>query len=253
MSTQKKYKKREEIVEKSGENEMRITTKGTISNFISYAGKTLTEKNEPRITIKASGNAITKACTVSNVLVHKIKGLAQICSISNTSFTEVYDPLEEGLDIVTISKNLAVFEILLVHDSKATPEEKKNPSYQSPLPDDQLYEESGFDAKPRQRKPRNTSQKQKPQEKEKQSRDKKPRSKAKKSHEEEEKKTNKPGRPRNAPKEKNPENKGKKGNQEKKAPNEEVKKETNPKTQKPKNKRGNGNRPEVGYVPKKSE
>ena len=64
-----------------------------------------TEKNEIRIC--AGGiTAISKACTVAEILRHRIIGLSLIIKITNNEAADVYEPREEGLNTVTIKIKL---------------------------------------------------------------------------------------------------------------------------------------------------
>lgn len=63
--------------------------------------------------MKASGNAIAKACVIADVLRRRIKGLGQLAKITHIKIVDEYEPLEEGLDFVTIDRFLSVIEITL--------------------------------------------------------------------------------------------------------------------------------------------
>jgi DNA-binding protein Alba len=79
------------------ENEIRITSKGLIRNYISYATSLLQEKSVKDIVLKAMGQAISKTVAISEILKNKIPGLHQDIAISSISITDVWEPTEEGL------------------------------------------------------------------------------------------------------------------------------------------------------------
>ena len=101
------------------ENEVRITTQGKMRNSISYATtlfkvgdkkheeaftqKTsvysqIQEKGATEVVLKAMGRAINKTVTIAEIIKRRIAGLHQITVIDSTDITDVYEPIEEGLD-----------------------------------------------------------------------------------------------------------------------------------------------------------
>ena len=135
MSTLNKYnlipKKKEETIA----NEIRITARGFNSSYISYAMKIFENKESNNVVLKASGTAISKCCIVAEVLRHRIAGLALVSKIKNTQICDEYEPLEEGLDNVTVTRNIAVLEILLTLD---TNEDKAQVGYQPALTEEEV-------------------------------------------------------------------------------------------------------------------
>ena len=95
------------------DNEVRITSQGVISNYILYAATILLEKKQPELIIKSTGNAIPKAVILAETLKRRIKGLHQDNKVQTIESTETYEPLEEGLDTITINKRLTSLEIVL--------------------------------------------------------------------------------------------------------------------------------------------
>mmetsp|Transcript_16627 Transcript_16627/g.25851 ORF Transcript_16627/g.25851 Transcript_16627/m.25851 type:complete len:85 (+) Transcript_16627:83-337(+) len=81
-STRSKYVPIVKKKEETPKNEIRVTANGSAANYINRA-RFLFEEKEEKILLKASGNAIPVACTASEVLRHRIKGLAQVNNITN--------------------------------------------------------------------------------------------------------------------------------------------------------------------------
>merc|ERR1711957_907238 len=86
--------------------------------------------------IKASGNATTKAVTAAEVIKRRFKGLHQITNLTSEEVVDEYEPLEEGLDNVTETRNLAILEITLSKEALDTSDK----GYQAPI-DESLVKE----------------------------------------------------------------------------------------------------------------
>lgn len=56
------------------------------------------EKGFTEVVLKAMGRAINKTVTIAEIIKRRIPNLHQITEISSTDITDVYEPLEEGLD-----------------------------------------------------------------------------------------------------------------------------------------------------------
>ena len=134
-STQSQYTRVPKEKEKTAENEIRVTASGIASRCIGYALHVLNEKKLDTILIKASGQAISKACIVAEVLRQRVPGLALISKITNTKFTDVYQPKEQGLDEVKVEKTLAVLELTL--KTQPTPEDEQLAGYNAPLSEEE--------------------------------------------------------------------------------------------------------------------
>merc|ERR1711957_548838 len=87
-----------------------------------------------KVVIKASGNATTKAVTAAEVIKRRFKGLHQITSLSSQEVVDEYEPLEEGLDNVTETRNISVLKIVLSKDALDTSDK----GYQPPLPESEV-------------------------------------------------------------------------------------------------------------------
>merc|ERR1719262_1964639 len=82
-----------------------------------------------KVVIKATGNAVSKAVTSAEIIKRRFKGLHQITNIGSTEIVDEYEPLEEGLDKVTQTRNLPFLEITLSKDALDT----NDKGYQAPI------------------------------------------------------------------------------------------------------------------------
>ena len=69
------YEKRIKAKERTQENEIRITSKGQIRNYLNYAQKILQTTDHKSIIISATGNAIVKALILVELVKRKIGNL----------------------------------------------------------------------------------------------------------------------------------------------------------------------------------
>jgi len=104
--------------DKAAENEVRISGKGGIYKYISYTARLIIEKNLEVVILKATGQAASVAVSVAEILKRQIAGLYQENTIKNVTVVDEYLPKEEGLDKVTIKRDLAVLEIKLSKNAK---------------------------------------------------------------------------------------------------------------------------------------
>lgn len=139
-NTQDKYVLVSKNQEKTEKNEIRIGASGITASYIRYAAN-LYREHKPEevytVLIKGSGAAISKACTVAEILRHRIKGLSQIIKITNNEVVDVYEPKEEGLNTVTIKRKLTVIEIKLTTEKL---DGQNVLGYQPPLPESEIRE-----------------------------------------------------------------------------------------------------------------
>ncbi|XP_031123393.1 protein argonaute 18-like isoform X2 [Ipomoea triloba] len=81
------------------ENEIRITSQGLVRNYINYATTLLQERCGKDILLKAMGQAISKTVAITELIKRRFPGLHQHTSISSVSITDVWEPIEEGLQM----------------------------------------------------------------------------------------------------------------------------------------------------------
>lgn len=133
-----KYRKiiKERVQAEKPENEIRLTSQGSVSAYVSRAAHLYGEGNESKIVITAIGNALSKAVTLAEVVKRRFKGLHQNTKIGSQEVVDEYEPLEEGLDKVTDTRQIPFIEITLSKEALDT----SALGYQPPIPEDQVKE-----------------------------------------------------------------------------------------------------------------
>lgn len=139
------------------DDEIRITLKGKVRNYITYALALFQEKELRSVQLKAMGNAISKQVTVAEILKRRVAGLHQLNVITSTEVLDEYEPLEEGLDKVSIKRLLTTMEISLSLDAL----DSNQCGYQAPLPEGSVLSPEDaktlMDNQKRRRNPRNNT------------------------------------------------------------------------------------------------
>lgn len=82
------------------------------------------------------GRAINKAVTIAEILKRKIP-LHQQNTLSSVEMVDVYEPVEEGLDIVTSRRYVSCMMITLSQTSEQL--DPSHPGYQPPLSDSDIH------------------------------------------------------------------------------------------------------------------
>merc|ERR550514_2222407 len=118
------------------DDEIRVTAAGRVSAYVAYAAKVFNELNKPQVVVKGTGNALAKAVTAAEIIKRRFKGLHQITTLGYTEIVDEYEPLEEGLDKVTDTRNVSFIEITLSKEPLNT----KDKGYQAPI-DESLVQE----------------------------------------------------------------------------------------------------------------
>ncbi|TYJ08264.1 hypothetical protein E1A91_A11G062500v1 [Gossypium mustelinum] len=126
------------------ENEIRITTQGRIRNYITYATTLLLEKGSNEIVLKAMGRAINKTVMIAELIKRRVADLHQITSIGSTDITDMWEPLEEGLLPLEITRHVSMITVTLSKKEL----DMSSTGYQPPLQADQVkplneYEDDG--------------------------------------------------------------------------------------------------------------
>ncbi|EPS66814.1 hypothetical protein M569_07962 [Genlisea aurea] len=112
------------------ENEIRITSKGRMQSYISYAMTLLQDKGSDKIVFKAMGRAINKTVAIVELVKRRIVGLHQTTSIQSTDITDTWEPLEEGLQTLETTRKVSMVTIILSKKEL----DKTNVGYQPPIP-----------------------------------------------------------------------------------------------------------------------
>ena len=125
--TMDKYQLVRKKAERTDEEDvLRVSAKSQVSRCISRTIRWLTDDKQDTIKLTSTGNAIWKAITIAEIVKHRVKGLHQVNSLKTLPTIDEYKPLEEGLDVVKIERNLACLQILL---SKTEPDDKDPVGY----------------------------------------------------------------------------------------------------------------------------
>ncbi|KAK4341583.1 hypothetical protein RND71_040084 [Anisodus tanguticus] len=95
------------------ENEIRVSAQGLIRNYISYATTLLQDQQTKEIVLKAMGQAISKTVAIAEIIKKRVPGLHQDTSISSTTITDAYEPLEEGLQPLEMTRQVSLITITL--------------------------------------------------------------------------------------------------------------------------------------------
>lgn len=118
------------------EDEIRVTAAGRVSAYVTYAAKLYNEMDKKQCKITATGNALTAAVTLAEVIKRRFKGIHQVTNIGSTEIVDEFEPLEEGLDKVTDTRSISFIEIILSKEALNTSDK----GYQAPIPEDQVKE-----------------------------------------------------------------------------------------------------------------
>jgi len=116
--------------------EVRITQQGKPRNYISYA-MNLFAKGAECIKLKAMGRAINKAVTIAEILKRKMP-LHQINCLSSSEIVDIFEPLEEGLDVVESKRYVSCMTITLSITQEGI--DVNDIGYQPPLPSEESRE-----------------------------------------------------------------------------------------------------------------
>lgn len=140
MEKYKRVRKEKEEKEDSKKDEIRISSKGRTSNYISYAGKLFNEDGMDSFVIKATGQALATAVTVCEIIKRRFKGIHQITKIGSIEIEDEYEPKSKDDDLENIKqiRNVSFIEITLSKVELDTADR----GYQPPLPEDQVEEKS---------------------------------------------------------------------------------------------------------------
>jgi DNA-binding protein len=84
----KVVKKHEEMAE----NEIKITSKGLIKNYLGYAFRILNKTNHRNLKIRATGNAIVKALILIELVKRRVPELHQLNKIYSMELKSTKEP-----------------------------------------------------------------------------------------------------------------------------------------------------------------
>lgn len=120
------------------ENEIRVTARHGNATYIEYAISVLNGEEgrtkSDTIMINGMASAIHKAVSVAEIVKHRVPGLHQITEISSEEVTDVYEPVKEEGENLTINRQVSTIRITLSRNQL----DASNPGYQAPIPEDQV-------------------------------------------------------------------------------------------------------------------
>jgi len=116
-----KYIKVRNTAEKAPDNEVRITKRKPLRNYVTYVLSQFRERNATEVTLRSMGETMDKIVSVAEIVKYRVKGLYQVNNIGSQTFEDVYEPKEEGLDTLKFKRTVQFFTIKL---TKTAPGEK---------------------------------------------------------------------------------------------------------------------------------
>eukprot|EP00397_Hematodinium_sp_SG-2012_P040191 GEMP01043995.1.p1 GENE.GEMP01043995.1~~GEMP01043995.1.p1 ORF type:complete len:417 (-),score=102.26 GEMP01043995.1:405-1655(-) len=123
------------------EFQVRVNAFGYPNNYVAYAASIL--EKTPTILLKARGSAITNLIIASELLRRRHAPLHQISDAGVVHVEDEYEPMEEGLDIVTHARTVPYMQILLSKDELDT----THRGYQAPAENCPMHDEKNQTSK----------------------------------------------------------------------------------------------------------
>jgi len=117
-----------------GSEVVKITQQGKPRNYITYA-MNLFAQGYDEICLKAMGRAINKAVTIAEILKRKMP-LHQVTALQSCEIIDVFEPLEEGLDVVESKRCVSCMTITLSKTGEGI--DFDGIGYQPPLPVEEI-------------------------------------------------------------------------------------------------------------------
>ena len=116
---------------KCEEDEIRIASEGSVPWYVTQARQQLSNPNQQKVTLKATGTAIAGAIVIAEIIKRRIPNIYQENRIAYTTITDTFKPLEEGLEEFARERRVAVMEITLAKDISCV--DTKSVGYQDPI------------------------------------------------------------------------------------------------------------------------
>lgn len=111
------YHKAEKQKVNTNDNEIRVSAKGQIRNYLKYVTSYLESEDHRTIEIKATGNAIPKLLILVEIIKRSIGNLHQLNNINSMNIVDVYEPNVEGMDVIEEKRRVTAMETILSKDS----------------------------------------------------------------------------------------------------------------------------------------
>ena len=91
------------------ENEIRITAAaGMLGKCVGYAIALLEEKGASHIILKGMGRAVSKTVTIAEMIKRRFPGLHQNTEIGSADINTIWEPLEEGLSTLEMTRQVSM-------------------------------------------------------------------------------------------------------------------------------------------------
>ncbi|XP_072041975.1 ribonuclease P protein subunit p25-like protein [Amphiura filiformis] len=116
---------------------MRVKYGSKIRNLMGYAMRKIKEEATKHIIFSGSGPAVTKTITCVEIMKRKMKTLHQISRVYFKRIEEFWEPKDEGLDRLKVTRNIPAISVLLSKEQL----DPKEPGYQAPGSYDALWAE----------------------------------------------------------------------------------------------------------------
>ncbi|XP_071803177.1 ribonuclease P protein subunit p25-like protein [Asterias amurensis] len=120
---------------------MKVKHGSKVRNLLGFAFKVIKNENTKYIIFTGSGPAISKTITCVEIVKRKMKTLHQITRIFYNRIDEYWNPKEEGLDRLKVSRDIPTISILLSKESLPSQE----CGYQAPGSYDHLWADGSED------------------------------------------------------------------------------------------------------------
>jgi len=130
---------------------IRINRVTLAQQFIEQVIEELTVKNKDKVVLSSLGEAICKSVTIAEIVKHRVKGLHQVNDISTIVIDDEYEPIEDGLEKMTVQRKLTCLQITLQKEAPKTPHH----GYQEPIPESEVGPDAGPEDDARRPQPRN--------------------------------------------------------------------------------------------------
>lgn len=108
--------------------DIQVKSGSKIRNIISQAMRILQSKKGDKIVITGSGPTVTKTITCAEIIKRKFKGLHQLNKLFYIKIEDTWEPKEESLDTLQVTKRIPSISITL----SKVPLDATQPGYQAP-------------------------------------------------------------------------------------------------------------------------
>ncbi|XP_022090862.1 ribonuclease P protein subunit p25-like protein [Acanthaster planci] len=112
----------------TGVTTMRVKNGSKVRNLLGFAFKKIKDESTRHIIFAGSGPAISKTITCVEIVKRNMKTLHQVTKIYHKRIAEFWNPKEEGLDRLKVTRHIPAIAILLSKEALDASE----PGYQAP-------------------------------------------------------------------------------------------------------------------------